>query len=567
MSKKTGKLPDVQQTWKEYERSLGFNTQINLNDTVETNENFFIGKQWEGVQANGLPTPVFNFLKRVTLFSVASITSDNLAMRVSPMAATVDKDKYRRASDVINHEFERLFEQNKVVNMLREYMRNAAVDGDGCLYTYWDNDARTGESGVKGRIVTEVLWNTQVHFGDPNQREVQKQPYIIIDTNEICENVRERAKANGCEGWESIKPDATAAGAASPIIADNKTTVLLRMWRNKETGTLWGYECTRTGEVRKPWDMGIRLYPINWLNWDYVKNCYHGQALITGLIPNQIFINKLFAMSMISLMTTAYPKIVYDKTRVGKWDNRVGAAIGINGGDVNSVAKIIDPAQISPQIAQFIELAVNYTQTFLGATPAALGDTRPDNTSAIIALQRAASTPSEITKQNLYQSLEDLGRIYIEFMSEFYGKREVFIDPKYELDTEILEFAAQGGEVPERVPTKYDFKELRDMDFNLKLDVGASSYWSEIASMQTLDNLLMQGKIDVVDYLERVPAGYITKQDELVEKIRGLQGIMNQMQGVMGGAGTTPSPDEMSVPLGQGNGGLQRALTASAGVA
>ena len=79
------------------------------------------------------------------------------------------------------------------------------------------------------------------------------------------------------------------------------------------------------------------------------------------LIPNQIFINKLFAMSMISLMTTAYPKIVYDKTRVPKWDNRVGAAIGINGGDVNSVAKIIDPAQISPQIAQFIQLAIDYT--------------------------------------------------------------------------------------------------------------------------------------------------------------------------------------------------------------
>ena len=63
--------------------------------------------------------------------------------------------------------------------------------------------------------------------------------------------------------------------------------------------------------------------------------------------------NKLWAMSQLSLMTTAFPKVVYDATRVGKWDNRIGAAIGIQGGDVNNVAKIIDPASISPQISQF----------------------------------------------------------------------------------------------------------------------------------------------------------------------------------------------------------------------
>ena len=39
--------------------------------------------------------------------------------------------------------------------------------------------------------------------------------------------------------------------------------------------------------------MGVELFPIVWLNWDYVPDCYHGQALITGLIPNQIFINNL----------------------------------------------------------------------------------------------------------------------------------------------------------------------------------------------------------------------------------------------------------------------------------
>lgn len=540
-------------TWKEYEKGLGFNARINLNDTVETNENFFIGKQWEGVAANGLPTPVFNFLKRVTLFSVASITSDNLKIQCSPLETAQDRQETQYAADRINDAFERLFEDNKIVNLLREYMRNAAVDGDGCLYTYWDAEA----AGGQGAIVTELVENTRVFFGNANDRHVQKQPYILIASRHMADETRRRARENGCANWEAIQADTEDVPGSGAFATDDKVTVLLRLWRSPETHTIWGYECTRSGTVREPWDTGLRLYPITWLNWDYVQDCYHGQALITGLIPNQIFINKLFAMSMISLMTTAYPKIVYDKTRVQKWDNRVGAAIGINGGDVNSVAKIIDPAQISPQIAQFIELAVNYTQTFLGATPAALGDTRPDNTSAIIALQRAASTPSEITKQNLYQSLEDLGRIYMDFMAAFYGRRTVSVPVSEQVPENVLAFA--GLQADQSLTMEFDFSTLRDMRFSLKLDVGASAYWSEIASMQTLDNLLMQGKLDIVDYLERVPEGYITKRQELLEKLKEATA---QIPGPLGSAtaAETAMPAAASI-LERGYASLQRKVT------
>ncbi len=90
-----------------------------------------------------------------------------------------------------------------------------------------------------------------------------------------------------------------------------------------------------------------------------------------------------------------------------KWDNGIGKAIGVNGGDVTGVARILDPAQVSPQIAQFIELTQELTQSNLGATSVALGDARPDNTSAIVALQRAAATPNELTRQSLYRSVED----------------------------------------------------------------------------------------------------------------------------------------------------------------
>jgi len=377
--------PTMESVCRRYDRSVQFNSEIGLYDTVRKNENFFIGRQWEGVEANGLPTPVFNFLKRVTLFQVATITSDNISMQASPLASTsrYELGDIEQVSDVVNKQFQSIFERNQIVGLLREYMRNAAVDGDGCLYTWFDPTIENGQD-VKGEIVTEIIENTRVHFGNQNCRTVQNQPYIILSRRMTVDEAKDFADAQGLseEQYESIRADSEDYRNDADSMTDDKVTVLTYLYRNKETGTIWKYVCTKNLELQEPTDTELTMYPIVWLNWDYVQDCYHGQAEITGLIPNQIFINKLFAMSMISLMTTAYPKIVYNKTIIPHWDSRVGAAIPVNGGDMNSVAKIIDPAQISPQIAQFIQLAVDYTQSFLGASDVALGDTRPDNTSA-----------------------------------------------------------------------------------------------------------------------------------------------------------------------------------------
>ena len=540
----TAKQMTAQRVAAEYDAGLKFNNGINLYNTVETNENFFIGKQWEGVKSNGLPTPVFNFLKRVVLFSVANVSTDNLKLHAKPMASSgqLSAPAQEALTDILNDQFAAIFERNKMGGIIREFARNAAVDGDGCTYTYWDDAEETGQPS-KGCIRTEALQNTQVIFGNPNSRDVQSQPYIIIERRMLIQDAKDRAKADGAgaDRVDGIVADNKESGDNfMDELGGNKATVLLRLWRDKESGTIHGFECTRSAVIREEWDLGIKLYPVTWMNWDYVQDCYHGQAMITGLIPNQIFVNKLFAMSMISLMTLAYPKVIFDRTKVARWNNRVGAAIAVNG-NVDGVAKIMDPATISPQIGQFIDIAISYTQKFLGASDVALGDTRPDNTSAIIALQRAAATPMELTKQNLLQSIEDLGRIYMEFMGEYYGER--YVEIRNPMDEK-------------KVTITFDFSQLKRIPCGIDLDAGASSYWSEIASMQTLDNLLMQGKISTVDYLKRLPAGQITDRETLISVLQAA-GQGSQPPAQEGGA----APEgEATVRGGSGYGVLQRKI-------
>ena len=82
---------------------------------------------------------------------------------------------------------------------------------------------------------------------------------------------------------------------------DNLCTVCIRMW--KENGTVWVQKSTQDAIVREAWDTGYKLYPIAYMPWDKARSSYHGQASITGLIPNQIAVNKLATNSGVSPST------------------------------------------------------------------------------------------------------------------------------------------------------------------------------------------------------------------------------------------------------------------------
>jgi hypothetical protein len=127
----------------------------------------------------------------------------------------------------------------------------------------------------------------------------------------------------------------------------------------------------------------------------------------------------------------------------------------------------------------------------------------PKNTSAIIAVQKSSAIPLENPKANLYEWIEDIGRILFDMMGTYYGQRPLVVDMK-----------------GQKQLVQYDFKQFKTQWLNVRADVGESSYWSEIASLQTLDSLLDREKIEFIDYLERVPDEYIPQKEELISKIK-----------------------------------------------
>ncbi len=512
--------PEVQEVRKLYEAGLAFNERLKLDETVRVNENNYNWKQWDGVEANGLPTPQINFMQRVVNHLVATISTDNLSVLVTILPSAPEKKALHVPVEIINNEFRALMEMLKVVKTVRKVARDSCVRGDGCAYVYWDDKAETGQA-VKGAIKLEVIKNNRVFFGNPNSPDVQTQPFIILEQSMSLRDARNEARKNGNPDWEMIRPDDDNHGTDQAKKSDNKVVVTTLFWKNE--GEVWFYRCCKDTWIKEANGLGIRLYPLVWFPWSDEDSSYHGQALITGLDMTQQFINKITAMSGISIIDNAFPRYLFDKTRIKGIDNRVGGAIPVNGGDVNNALKIVSPASMSPQVFQFIESIMQMTQECLGASDVAMGDARPDNAQAIAYLQRAAAIPSELLKEELHDTTEDLFRIFLEFMISFYGKRKVSV-PTTDMERAAMEFA--GDPIEDEKTVEFDFSTLKNLPLLLKMEAGASSYYSEIAAIQTLDNLLLQGKISTSQYLKRLPASYIPDKMGLIAELEAAEQMM-----------------------------------------
>ena len=413
--------------------------------------------------------------------------------------------------NIFKNEIERVIEKTKAKTKARKMLRNAAVDGDGCFFFYYDNDEED--------IAIELTDNTKVLFGNPHNDEVQTQDSIIVVQRLTLEKVKRMAKEYGVkqDNIDSITPDHERYYGEEEDFNDELVTVLTRFW--KEKGEIHFAKCTKKVMLKEDTNTEYKLYPIAWMPWESVKSSYHGQGCITGLIPNQIFVNKLLAMSMLHHKTMAFPKIVYDMTKFPNgWDNAVGQAVGVVGGVNDAVMQSTKPSDMSQQAINLVDKTIEYSKELMGASDAALGDIKPENTSAIIATQKASAAPLELQRQAYYQFWEDCVLIMLEIMRVNFGTRTVTVDMYNEF----------GEEERQLVEFDFDAKDYNEM--KLMVDIGASAYWSEIAQAQTADSMLINGIFgeDPVMYLEAIPDHVIKNKNKLISKLRAQQKLAMQ---------------------------------------
>lgn len=524
LDKNVGEVERQYKSGISYLRRMGY-----LNKWPEY-ERFRAGDQWPAAtrRTAHMPRPVFNIIKMVESHKVANVMSEQINMVFSaeeiddavPLVEDMDVGQlFSRYSTVT-------WERIKQDELNEEGLEVGANTGTTILHYYWDGDAKGGSKlPWIGEMYGEVLDPINVFFGNPQQRNVQKQPWIIISSRESVRSVQDYAKANGMSDAiaKQIKPDDETNDEGYDMAkvemsdAGGKVTVLTKYW--KQDGTVWFTRTCAGMTIKQPVTTDLTLYPLAVMQWERRRKSIHGIGETEGLLLNQKSINLLIGMEILSVQLTGWPKLVYKSGAidVDKVTNQPGEMIEDHSppGSRPGV-EYMTPAAMPQTASALVESILGYTRQMTGADEAATG-TAPSaqlNATAIMLLQKAAAIPIESIKRRFYRMIEDVGRIWEDFWKvKFNLPRQVTLKND---DNEEFGLEFKGA----------DFANQR---LNLKIDVGPSSTYSESLMVQSLSDALKGGHITYMQYLKYVPKTIAPFRDRLLKELEEQKGVVGMI--------------------------------------
>ena len=508
---------NLSKTWSQYEAGKEYKRRIGLYERVQTNERYYRGEQWESAPAD-LPKPVFNIIRRMVDYMICTVASGNISISYSDenlpfirsraQAALVEK-----GVDAMTKNAAYRWERCKMDNMTFRLLSDAAISGDGALYCYWDSRAESGQV-FSGDIVTTLIDSTNIFPSDVNNPDIQSQEYVILSGRESVRSLKEQAAEHGVspELRDRIAPDKEFSLSAGDLSAyelegddEAKATYLIKFWR--EGGFVCFEKSTRECVIHRA-KTACRLYPIAFFNWYRTKGSFHGTSPISNIIPNQKFINRAYAMVMKHMTDTAFSKVIYDKTKIPEWSNKIGEAIAaVGGGNIADSVSVVGVGQMQAGYSELIDQAVAMTKELSGVTDSALGNVIPQNTSAIIALQETSRLPLEIVRSSFSQCLEDLANVWADMMCVYYPKERLL--PVYKNGVLTAESA--------------DLTALSHSLVRAKVEVGNINNYSDSGTQSVLDKLLEGGHISTIQYLENLPDGALGGRAALIESLKAQQ--------------------------------------------
>ena len=542
--------------WRRYEKGKEYLDTKDLVKKTNMCWNFFVGKQWEGVEADGEELPFLNFIHPNVMRKVTTIYTNRMAVNYSDMDGRAELQPiYEKLSQMFSAKWEKANEDV----LCRRSIKHGNITGDGLQYF------PTGD--VED---VQTLLNTDILYGDESEPNIQRQPYIIIQERRSVEEVKELARQNGIPEEEIalIRPDRDTDYLLGNIdeveAADSsdsmKVTMITHLEKKREpiTEALWeesdgvrtGTEvetgewrdvvyvakCTRNAmvEYERPikgepslvqrangrQGRALGLYPVVKFSWEEFPNDARGVSQVEGLIPNQILINKTLARRSMTTKNTAYPRMAYDSTIVANPDDlmKVGMPIEVTGGgsqSVNQAVSYLNPAAASSEPKALMDDIIEITQELSGSGDTTMGniDLQRVAASAIVAVNDQAQSMHDDTVANLQLFVEDMANLWVELWQVFSPNGMTVVMKKPVTEPVIDPMTGQPMidpmtgqprmETTEReVPVEITAEELDQIMPITRIDVTKDNSFTREAQQQVIDGLLDKGLISLDEWCE-----------------------------------------------------------------
>ena len=474
--------------WTLYEKSRNYCRLINMYTDTDRNHRFYNGDQWEGLKVKGIEPVQLNFIKAIVKYKVGNINSNLWAANFS--SENFENKEFRQTAEktceMLNKKASKVWEKDNLDLKVRKVTKDAAINDEGVMYVHYDVENQTP--------INEIISKNDIYFGNENDSDIQRQPYILIKQRLPVIEVQNIARAEGVSEeklkWICGDNDTfEESGEAAKLEKDNMCTVVTKFY--KENGTVYFAKTTRYLEIKKDTDSGLTLYPVAHMIWEEKEGSARGEGEVRRHIPNQIEVNKTIMRRLITVKNTAYPqKIVNtDKIMNPSAVDQVGATLKTKGGmsveDVRNVFATVQPAQMSTDVEKVQNELISITRELAGAGDIATGEVNPESASgkAILAVQQAAQQPLVEQLSELKTFIENLVRIWLD-MFIVYSQEGITLEETV-TDPNTGEEITQLVTVPQTV--------MEELQAIVKVDITPKGAFDKFAQEVSLENLLKAG--------------------------------------------------------------------------
>ena len=520
--------------WNLYEIGKEYNNMHGLYSEGRENYNFYNGNQWEGLKKplKSSDPIVLNIIKPIIKYKTNIVNQNAYSIVFNPNTyETLDElETLKNVTKGLNQFVMRMWEKSQSGKKVKNIVRNSAINSEAIIHFFSDGEI----------INSEEIDKNNIYYGNESESDIEKQPYILVTFRKPVEDVKTLARKYKEEGKNKL-----TNADINKIVPDQDTLeqqgneymtqeispmclVVMKFKRN-EKGTINVSASTRLVDILEEQDTEAKRYPLAHFIWEEQKGYARGLSEVRGLKANQIEINKTATRRSISVATTAFPKIVYDKDRVANPESleQVGSKIelaNVRADDVTKIVNYLRPATMSPDAFNLQQDLINGTRELAGAGDNATGNIDPTQASgkAILAVQQASQMPINEQVDNYKYFLEDCANIIFDIIKTEY------VDG-LTLYTQEETINDLGQTETFETPFKVTQKDLEAIDINLKIDITPQSPYDRYAMEMSLENLLVRGMITLEEYTEALPEDSSMPKPTLETIIRKRKEARNQI--------------------------------------
>lgn len=521
-------------TWDLYERGKQYNSMNHLYEDGIDNYNYYHGRQWEGLKrprASQEPI-VFNIVKPIVKYKVNIVNQNSYEIVFNPNTySTMEElEQLQAVTKGLTQFVNRVWEKSQSGKKVRSIVKNACINSEGIIYFYNDDDA----------IHSEEIDKNNIYYGNENDSNIQKQPYILVTFRKTVQEVRELAKKYRERGLNNLTDEQINGivsdmdyneqqGKDKMIMEVSQMCLVIEKFERKEDGKIYVSSSTKTCDLIDPQSTECELYPFAHFIWEEEKGYARGVSEVNGLLENQREINKTATRRAIAVKIGAYPKLVYDTERVANPDELdiVGSKIGLTemrAEDVNKVIAYLRPTTMSPDAYNLQQDLIQGTKDLSGAGDTATGNVDPTQASgkAILAVQQANQQPINEQVENYKYFLEDCAKILFEMIKVY------FVDglTLYTSEDTVNDL---GQTESIETPFKISQEEIEKIDIDLRIDITPKSPYDVLALEIALENMLIRGIITLEEYTEALPDNSPSAKTQLQTIVRKRKEARNQI--------------------------------------